>query len=118
MKDNLLELNGLTKFWMGRQVQAEYRVEKKNEIVLRVEVEEYIVSTGFALYEWIVEYSIKDVVEYRTLGSSAHASDIYESVLFFFYFIKLQECVPIDTWELVRKDINEFLANGNLVVLN
>jgi hypothetical protein len=118
MNDNLLQLNRLRKSWKKRTVELNYQVLKKVGVSLELELVEAVVNTGFAIYEWMVAYNINDVTEYAASGSSAKASDIYEEVLMFFTFIRVMERVPVDTWELVRMDINEFLASGNLATLN
>lgn len=118
MNDNLLELNWLRKSWKKRTVQLEYTLMKVAGVTLELELEEAIVNTNFSLFEWTIEYSIDDVTEYVASGSSSHGSDIYEEVLSFFYFIRTMEHVPIDTWELVRMDINEFLGQSSKIVLN
>ena len=117
MKDNLLELNGLKKVQLKRQVHLEYRVEKVNEINLIVNLEEDVVNTGMTVYSWDFYYYINEVAEYGMWSSSAVASELYNDALTFFMFIREMECVPVDTWELVRMDINEFLGQSDKIVL-
>jgi len=118
MNDNLLELNGLKKFWKGRTVELKYEVPNTDGFCLGMELEEYVINNGFALYKWRLDYFIDDVTEYAISGSSAKGSDIYEEALQFFLFIRTMEHVPVDTWELVRMDINEFLGQFSKIALN
>ena len=118
MNSNLLELNWLRKSWKKRTLELEYTLMKVAGVTLELELVEAIINTNFSLFEWTVAYSIDDVTEYAASGSSAKGSDIYEDVLSFFFFVRTMEHVPVDTWELVRMDINEFLGQSDKIVLN
>lgn len=115
---NLIQLNGLTKLWKKREVAHEYRVQKEGEITLELELSESVINTGFSIWTWCCSYSINDVVEYGVAGSSSKGSDIYEELIMWFLFLRRMECVPVDTWELVRMDVKEFMGSGNLASLN
>lgn len=113
-RTSLIELNGLKKVRVGRQVLLDYEIEAKKGAELSIEIEEYVINGGgFRLYEFTATVEFDGQAEYGIGCSTCNGSDIYEELIQFWYFLRLMEGWPITTWEMVRTDVAEFFSAVN-----